>query len=238
MLKSYSTQKSVLFFLSFTINLVLSAQKIEYLNSNNINAGIGIGGNLFTGVDSLYAISYDASGGVMWDQFEVPKGSGETEVYTAALWMCGQDSGGNEYGAANRYFDYGVDYYDGPISATYNTNYDKFYRRVFKVTKAQLGGFQNLSFPTTESQVDSSILYWPGKGNPSVLSDYQVNITGNLAPFMDVNHNGIYEPLLGDYPSITGDQNIFFVFNWIYCYVIFIMPRIFPFWYFIDNIAP
>ena len=88
----------------------LTAQSVEYLNSNNINAGIGTGGNLFTKADS---------GGLnpIWDMFEVPNGSGKTEIYTSALWMCGQDSAGNDYGAANRYFDYGADFYDGPIAS-------------------------------------------------------------------------------------------------------------------------
>ena len=213
-MKKYNlSRKAILLFLLFSVNLVLYAQKIEYLNSNNINAGIGTGGNLFSSVDSLYHLPYSGEGGITWNQFEVPKGSGKTGFYTAALWMCGQDSAGNDYGAANRYFDYGTDYYDGPIATTYNASYDIFYHRVFKVTQIQINHFQNLSFPATSSQVDSSILYWPGKGNPSVLSDYQVNIAGKLAPFVDINQNGIYEPLLGDYPSVSGDQSIFFVFN-------------------------
>ena len=203
---------SALLILNSTINL-LFAQNIEFLNSNNIVAGIGTGGNLFSSVDSLYRLSGNAAGSVIWDKFEVPKGSGKTGFFTAALWMCAQDSLGTDYGAANRYFDFGTDYYDGPIASSYGTNYDVFYHRVFKVTKAQLIQFRNLSFPATASQVDSSILYWPGKGNSSVLSDYHVNISQNLAPFIDINHNGIYEPLLGDYPAISGEGSIFFVFN-------------------------
>ena len=198
--------KLVLMFLALTANIAVTAQTIEYLNTNNINAGMGTGGNLFTKADS---------GGLnpIWNMFEVPKGSGKSEIFTAALWMCAQDSAGTDYVAASRYFDYGVDYYNGPITSVYDRNYDTFFNRVFKVTKSQLSQFQNLSFPVTSSQVDSSILYWPGKGNPSVLSDYHVTISAPLAPFIDVNNNGIYEPLLGDYPFIAADQSIFFVFN-------------------------
>ena len=87
------------------------------------------------------------------------------------------------------------------------------YKRVFKVTQAQISQFKNLSFPANVAQVDSAILYWPGAQNPSVLSDYGVNISSQLAPFVDVNHNGIYDPLQGDYPGIIGDEGIFFVFN-------------------------
>ncbi len=142
-MKRPNSLNSLLFAFVALFNSALSAQTIEYLNSNNINAGIGRGGNLFTAVDSLYSLSYDMAGGVTWDQFEVPKGSGKTEIFTAALWMCGQDSAGNDYGAANRYFDYGVDYYDGPIATTYNASYDIFFHRVFKVAQVQISHFQN-----------------------------------------------------------------------------------------------
>ncbi len=181
----------------------LPAQTIEYLNSNNVKAGIGTGGNLFT-------TTLPTS---IWSLFETPPGSGKTEVFTAALWLGGFDNTGVYHCAGNRYFDYGTDYFDGPVSSNYNSNYDQYYKRVFKVNKAQIAGFRSLIFPVTAAQVDSAILFWPGERNPSVLSNYGVSIDSPLAPFIDVNSNGVYEPLLGDYPAIPGDQGIFFVFN-------------------------
>jgi hypothetical protein len=184
-------------------SLWLPAQTVEYLNANNVNAGIGIGGNLFTTTTPTS----------IWDLFEIPAGSGKREIYTAALWMSAIDPGGNLHCAANQYFDYGNDYFDGPVSSTYNSGYDNYYKRVFKVTQLQLYNFGLLSFPATSAQVDPAIKYWPGKGNACVLNDYGVSIDAPLAPFVDLNNNGIYEPLLGEYPAVVGDQNIFFVFN-------------------------
>ena len=181
----------------------LSAQTIEYLDANNVVAGIGIGGNLFT---TTTPTSY-------WDLFETPAGSGKREIYTAALWITGRDIYGNIHCAANRYFDYGNDFFDGPITSTYTADYDNYYKRVFKVSKTQITSFKVLHFPVTASQVDSAIKYWPAKGNQCVLNDFHVNVDSILAPFVDLNSNGIYEPLLGDYPDVTGDVNIFFVFN-------------------------
>jgi hypothetical protein len=196
-----------LFLLLFSVSGLLgklSAQSnIEYLNINNVNAGIAIGGNLFTLLDSL---SY---GG----KFESPKGGGRTPVFTQALWLTALDGNYDLHCAGQRYYDYGYDYFDGPIASTYDSAYNYYYKRVWKVTQQQLTQFRALSFPTTPNLVDSSILFWPGKGNPSVMNNYAVNISSNLAPFVDLNSNGIYEPLLGDYPAVCGDEGVFFVFN-------------------------
>jgi hypothetical protein len=34
-----------------------------------------------------------------------------------------------------------------------------------------------------------------------------------MAPFVDLNSNGIYEPLLGEYPAIKGDQSLWWTFS-------------------------
>ena len=205
--KSHYSAK-LLFTLSalFMVIISLQAQTKVLLNSNNVNAGIAIGGNLFS--DSIGAADQEGN-----NLFEIPKGSGKSLIYTQALWMSALDADDSLHVAASRYFDYGHDFFDGPIAATYDNIYDRYYKRVFKVTQAQIAAFKSLSFPTTESQVDSAILFWPAIGNPSVAADYSVNIASPLAPFVDVNNNGVYEPLLGDYPGICGDAGVFFVFN-------------------------
>ena len=185
---------------------VLPAQQEQFLNSNNVNAGIAIGGNLFS--DSILVV-----GNTTNEKFELPKGSGKNLIFTQALWMSALDVNNSLHVAASRYFDYGRDYFDGPVANVYDSIYDRYYRRVFKVTQAEIAHFKTLAFPVNAAQVDSAILFWPAKGNPSVMGDYGVNISSPLAPFVDLNGNGIYEPLLGDYPGICGDEGIFFVYN-------------------------
>jgi hypothetical protein len=129
------------------------------------------------------------------------------------LWLTARNSFENLHCAANRYWDYGKDFFDGPIVAVYDSAYDRYYGRVWKVTQTQIAQFKTLTFPTSANLVDSAILHWPGKGNPSVQTDYGVTIASPLAPFVDLNGNGIYEPLLGDYPAICGNEGIFFVYN-------------------------
>ncbi len=51
------------------------------------------------------------------------------------------------------------------------------------------------------------ILEWPANGNPFAKGAGGVALVVNhdLAPFVDVNGDGKYNPLLGDYPAMKGD---------------------------------
>ena len=51
------------------------------------------------------------------------------------------------------------------------------------------------------------ILTWPGNGDTTLGQAFQ------LAPFIDWNNNGIYEPMKGEFPAIKGDQALYFIFN-------------------------
>ena len=178
-----------------------------YLNVNNVNAGFGSSGNFFTG----FAKPTDSvtSGFLL---YEVPKGTNKRAIYTSALWMGGLDNGGNLHLAAQRYFDTGKDYYPGPVGDTASGQV-QYCKQVFVITRAAVNHFQTLSFPTSWNLIDSSILDWPGKGNTFLDTFEQVNITSYLAPFVDVDGDGIYNPLKGDYPDFCGDDAIFFVYN-------------------------
>jgi hypothetical protein len=48
---------------------------------------------------------------------------------------------------------------------------------------------------------------WPAHG------DVTVGESAQLAPFYDANENDIYEPALGDYPCIRGDQSVYSIIN-------------------------
>lgn len=189
---------------------------VEYINANMVNAGIGIGGNLFTKLDTLptqrngLPITDTTD---LYDLYEVPQGTNKRDVFTASLWMNGMDSNGTLHCAAQAYNANGPDFYNGPIAAAYDSFYLNYYNRVFKVTKAVINSDMALSFPASPSAIDSSILLWPGAGNPYVASTFGVDIATGLAPFVDVDHDGIYDPMKGDYPAICGDEAIFFVFN-------------------------
>ncbi len=212
-MKTHYTLFKMLLVAALTANSIAgnAQHTVEFLNANNVNAGFGIGGNLFSQIDSGHHDHSDTL--AKWQLMEVPKGSNLKAMFTASLWMSSLDAGNNLHCAAQRYGDSGPEFYDGPLVANYDSAYDNFYKRVFKITRSQIAHHQSLGTVVIPSQIDSAILFWPGKGNPYVATNYGVTIGSRLAPFVDLNGDGIYDPKHGDYPDICGDQAVFFVFN-------------------------
>ena len=137
----YTAAKFVFLSLLLSVNfLLLPAQKHQYLNSNNVKAGISIGSSLFTDPDST-SIAH---------MFESPKGSGVDPIFTQALWLTAKDANDTLYCAVNGYGT-GYDLFDGPIATTYDNIYDHYYKRVWKVTQAQIQIFKTLSLVNLNS---------------------------------------------------------------------------------------
>jgi len=53
--------------------------------------------------------------------------------------------------------------------------------------------------------VPQSIVGWPAHG------DTTLGVAYNLAPFVDINEDGIYNPELGDYPCVLGDYTAYII---------------------------
>lgn len=83
------------------------------------------------------------------------------------------------------------------------------YRRVWKINRSDIEKFRTDFDNQTINQpgyyINESILSWPG--NP------EIGGTQNMAPYVDVNGDGFYNPFDGDYPEITGEQMLYFVYN-------------------------
>ena len=145
--------------------------------------------------------------------YEVPKNSGRHATATSALWIGGKDNGEVLHEAAQEYRIDGNDYWPGPldtINGTIDSATSAIFNRIWKIdrlkleefrTQFALGNVQNGTYTVT-----NDIIEWPAVGTG--------NITRNLAPFVDVNHDGLYRPLVdGDYPKIKGDQMLYWIFN-------------------------
>jgi hypothetical protein len=179
-------------------------------------------------------------GDMWWDRgtgtasYEVPKGSGKNSLFAGSIWVAGYDEQHILKVAGQTYRQKGNDYWPGP------TQIDKFgvnlapdkatcsdWDKFWKIDRATLLEFRELQRQgaSPEDQKYQSILQWPAMGNESAvgtsglplnqLSDVNYATYGrNYAPFVNVGGDpNKYEPNLGDYPDILGDQFIWWVFN-------------------------
>lgn len=90
---------------------------------------------------------------------------------------------------------------DGPYCTLSDKAFLEKYDRVWSVTRDEINTHIN-SFMLPDHIPAEGILNWPAHGNPDNGE------ATHIAPFVDVNSNGLYEPVLGDYPDVPGEQNI------------------------------
>lgn len=151
------------------------------------------------------------------------KASAASSCFGGAVWIGGYDAGGQLKVAAMTYRQNGIDFWPGPLDTT-NAEADpdvcSKYDKIFQVSRAEVDAFVIGGGPVT-----SNISDWPGNADPSLKQSLY------LAPFEDVNGDGIYDPLSGDYPGydvynkaakdnlgvcktkLYGDHTLFWVYN-------------------------
>ncbi len=175
----------------------------DSVDVNNINARILVHGDM----------SWDPVVGVAACEF--PKGSGKHINFATSFWTSGFDGVGQLHVSAQTYRQTGNDYWPGPLvgdTLTYSASQN--WAKIWKVDRNDIFYFLSLSTHTT-SNTPESILTWPAKGNVNAAGNAgaALIITTDMAPFVDLNSNGIYEPLSGEYPDIKGDQALWWVFS-------------------------
>lgn len=174
-----------------------------------------------------------AGGDYWWDQgssglprYEIPKVTDPTQprinsLFAGAVWIGGYTSGTLRV-AAQTYRQstvLGIGYWPGPLNVNNATTtasncltFDKHWkvdRSMVETHRANTiiapGGQTSLAPGYVPPQV---FLDWPANGD---LSQGQAP---TLAPFVNVGGDpNVYEPALGDYPRINGDQSIWTVIN-------------------------
>lgn len=143
--------------------------------------------------------------------YEYPKGSGKQTIFTSAFWIGGVDQDGQLRLDAELYRQRGLDYWSGPLSVENETlSIDTVivykWHRVWKLSKNEIEyHVQNWNKPGYEPI--PNIASWPAHGDQTLHQNQY------LAPFIDVDGDGFYDPYSGDYPLIRGDQCVFFIFN-------------------------
>lgn len=171
------------------------------LFGNDIVAPVTTGGSLFWD-------GRDRSLGRYYDEGE------PATLLNEGLWLGGRSTDGTLRVAASLY---GIsinadDYYPGPLPSNGNLpQYDcSGWNRIFSVRRFEVE--QHLSDFADNEAIDeplSAILEWPAKGNPHFEERTGLALPNDehgLAPYRDVNQNGIYDPLMGDYPALEDTE--------------------------------
>lgn len=168
------------------------------------------------------------NGGDMWwnlfdARYEVPKVNDPNlpkrhSIFAGSVWLGGQDAQNQLYVASQTYRqNENVGYWPGPLDQTGNIAKDEcaVWNYHAKIDKSVIEKFiKDHKAGVFGGKIDNmpkAIVEWPGKMNPHIRSS--ANMNHDLAPFKDVDENGIYDPLAGDYPDFKGDQGIWWVMN-------------------------
>ncbi|MDY0101853.1 MAG: Ig-like domain-containing protein [Lentimicrobium sp.] len=182
---------------------ILDQHFYDSLAVNNINAGINANGLLFSKIDEIPGNGYS---GDMDAHYRFPKNGLKSTIFTSSLWFGGNDANGELHLAGERYKQNGIDFQAGPVSNIYDSSFYIKYGRTWKISKQEIEYHKN-NFFNQGYQPAEAILNWPGNGNINLGQSQQ------LAPYKDINNDGIYNPFNGDYPLIRGDQTVFFMYN-------------------------
>tara|TARA_B100001250_G_scaffold19219_1_gene16479 strand:+ start:3150 stop:5273 length:2124 start_codon:yes stop_codon:yes gene_type:complete len=184
-------------------------------------------------------------GGDMWwnltdAQYEVPKNEGVHSLFAGSLWIGGMDNQGNLKIAAMTYRQTGSDFYPGPLNADiasdeYGTITDddcNQYNQHWVVSKNDVEAYVSYMNCVNDVGCDANTMF-PDYEVPEVITNWPAShfdfdgTNEYLAPFEDVDGDGLYSPESGDYPGydlnaegncseedyLFGDQSIWWVFN-------------------------
>ncbi|HQW04440.1 MAG: T9SS type A sorting domain-containing protein [Flavobacteriales bacterium] len=133
--------------------------------------------------------------------FEVPKGESTHTIFSCSPWLIGTRDG-LLHSIAPQYQLEGVPSSAGPYA---NVMDEAFYRRYYQVWKFDLHELQDHAAHWNDPgyEVPYAIASWPGNGDITNGEPEQ------LAPYRDLDNNGIYEPEAGDHPLMRGDQMVY-----------------------------
>lgn len=132
--------------------------------------------------------------------FEAPKDGGVHSIFSAQPWLVGEV---NEvlHRAAPAY---GPDsqYGCGPNAIGMDAAFYERYYQVWKLDQATILEHA-IHWNDPGYEMPYAIASWPGNG------DVGNGEPARLAPFTDLDSDGLYEPSNGDYPLIRGDQAVY-----------------------------
>ena len=190
----------ILFFLAFVFLLNVQAQSFQkILNNNEVKLTVNPSGVLFNSQMNNAP------------QYEVPADSGNHLLYFSNFWFMGKTNDDKLKSSINldNYISETA-HFRGPYSSTNSYNepdyLSKYAKNQWQCSQEEVA-FHIDNFQHPNYQMPESIATWPGNGDTTLGVSYQ------LAPFVDLNDNGIYEPELGEYPCFKGDEAVYTILN-------------------------
>ena len=169
---------------------------LKPLSSNNADAVLADGGIFFNDPDNQNF------------GYSVPNGSLISTIYSMSFWYGGLDINGQLKLSAQLYEQFD-DQFEGPLTVNGTATADvsgAWETAIFEVSKSEID-FHIANYMTGGYVPTQSIALWPGNG------DVVNGFANDLAPYVDVDSDGIYDPLAGDYPCIRGDHAVYIIMN-------------------------
>ena len=144
--------------------------------------------------------------------YEIPKGTGLSTIFVSSIIIGAMDDVGLPHisvGSTDKAHVYSQ-FQSGPVAfpTDYSSsNYQaKYQKSVWKISEDEINYHIN-HWQDFGYEPSPSILNWPGNG------DVSMGIADRLAPYIDVNNDGVYTPLEGDYPEIRGHDAVYVIIN-------------------------
>ncbi len=218
-----ATMKNILRFLvialcCMVISNVIRAEEVHKVGGTKSTstiketaAGCASGSNYkYLDINNVRTLCYSYGNGWFLEnaEYEIPKGSKKTSMFSFSLWIGGIDINNNLKLAGYRYGQGTAnpshvknDYWPGPLTVDGTAAVDAEtcaeFDKLYPITRVEVQEFlawwdSKAEFPNYT--IPKSIIDWPAHGHKSKGQAYY------LAPFMDVNGDGDYEPQQGDYP--------------------------------------
>ncbi len=174
-------------FFSSTIDIEPPERVEEAIEINSIRTNASVIGPLFYNQKDFNA------------GFEMPKGSNSYGIYAANVMLSAKKSGDtifrmNQLGSFSNNFSIGPVNNSSGLSGTWITKVSQ------QDIQDHVSNYMNSGYVVPENIQD-----WKGNG------DVNLGMAAQLANFVDVNRNAVYEPHLGDYPIIKGDEAIYWI---------------------------
>ncbi len=125
-------------------------------------------------------------------------------IFTGNIWHHAVAADGSEAGTYTQYPN-GTEEY-----SIYGMT-DEAWKKTWRTSRKHIENHQeDFADGSIDEVIPHAILTWPSIGNPHLRGEFnaRLDLSRKLAPFADVNDDGIYNALDGDYPIIKGDEYV------------------------------